>query len=120
MTRYLPLIALFLAACSSPFEEFLPAETHTFKSGTRTYVVRAQYDPFERGWFARVSLPNGMRLEPDDRAAVLNVVQDQLGPKVCDGEKLEVVPEVIWTRHGGKTIHYLPQIGMWQLVGTCA
>ncbi len=120
MIRILPLIALILAGCSSPFEELYPAEKHMFKAGQKTYQVSAQYDPFERGWFARVSVPNGGRLEPNDRAAVFNLVQMQLGPKVCEGATLEVKPEKIWTGHDGKSIRYMPVNGEWQLLGRCA
>ena len=118
-TRILPLMAIVLAGCSSPIEELYPTEKHVFKTGAETFHVKAQYDPFERGWFARVSVPNGGRLEPDDRFKVFDLVQKQLGPKVCDGLMLEVKPEQIWTGHGGKSIRYLPVNGEWQFLGRC-
>ncbi|MEM7056886.1 MAG: hypothetical protein AAF557_04810 [Pseudomonadota bacterium] len=119
MIRILPLIAMLLAACDQPLQELYPAERHTIETEQRTYLVRAEYDPFERGWFALVSVPDGGRLEPDDRFAVFDVVQNKLGPKVCDGAALEVKPEKIWTGHGAKSIRYMPVNGEWQLLGRC-
>ena len=118
--RALPLIAVMLAACSPLPDELWPAETHTFQEGERTILVRARWDPLERGWFTRLRVPNGGRLEPDDRAAVFDLVQNKLGPKICDGQPLEVEPEKIWSGHDATTIRYLPVNGEWQLVGTCA
>lgn len=119
MIRFIPLVAVLLVACSPLPQELYPAEKHTFEADDRTYLVRAEYDPFERGWFAKVSRPDGLRLEPDDRFAVFDVVQNKLGPKLCEGTALEVKPEKIWTRHRGKSIRYLPGNGEWQLLGRC-
>ena len=118
LTALISLVVL--GACSPLPEEVWPAETHTFTTDKRTYQVRAEFDPFEMGWFARVSVPNGGRLEPDDRFDVFDVVQKQLGPKVCEGANLTVEPEPLWTGHGGKSIRYLPVVGEWQLMGRCA
>lgn len=111
--------ALALAGCSNPLEELWPAQKFAIEDAGRTYDIRTQYDPFERKWWTRVSVTGG-RLEPDDRFTAFRIVQDQVGPKVCDdGAKIEVKPQKIWTRHGAETIRYLPENGTWILVGAC-
>jgi len=110
---------LALAACSSPLEELYPVQRYVFEQDGRTYDVRAQWDPFERGWFTQTALRHG-RLEPGDRTRVFALVQQTLGPQLCEGNPLEVTPELVWTRHGQWTVRYLPEIGTWHLVGECA
>lgn len=120
MQRLIPLIVLALGACTTTLDAVYPIERYAIDADGRTYLVRAQYDPIERGWFARVELPDDVRLEPDDRSKVFDVVQNKLGPKVCDdGRPLLVEPEEIWSGHDAKTIRYLPVNGVWQLVGVC-
>jgi hypothetical protein len=119
MRRFVPFIVLALGACDAPFEELYPAETFTFGEGSETIDVRAQYDPLERAWFTRSSSRFG-KLTVKQRFEIFDLVEQKVGPKLCEGKPLKVEPEKIWSGHGATTIRYLPEIGAWQLVGECA
>jgi len=118
MTRLLPLMLVLLAACHNPFEELYPAENHVFGRGDRVIDVRAQFDAFERGYFAHIRSRHD-RLEPHDRPMVYEIFREDLGRKLCDGAPLELVAERVWTGHGQHTIRYLPVYGEYVLMGRC-
>lgn len=119
MKRFVPLIVLALGACDAPFEEQYPRQTFTFGEGIETIDVRVQYDPLERAWFTRSSSRFG-KLTDKQRFEIFDLVEQKVGPKVCEGKPLKIEPEEIWSRYDATTIRYLPQLGVWQLVGECA
>lgn len=115
----IPLIFLGLAACDAPLEEAFPPQSFSFAQDGRTMDVRAQFDPLEYGWFVRVSDRNG-RLELTDRPGVLTLVTQQVGPDLCEGAGMDLRPGNVITGFGAPRERYLPSIGEWQFVATCA
>jgi hypothetical protein len=120
----LPLLGL--AACDPPFEQTWPPETFSFDRDGRVLEVRAQYDPVEGGWFTRVTNAAG-RLERADQAMVMDLVQTQVGPELCDGQPLVAKAGEVWNARSGWSnnpakgrTHYMATNGEWQIVANCA
>ena len=120
MKYLIPLMFLGLAACDSVLEHQHPRQQFAIEHEGTVYDVSAQFDAIQRGWFARIAAPLGERLEKSDRAQVFAVFERKLGPKVCDGDPLEVRPGRIWSGFGAEKIRYLHDLGQWQIVGHCA
>lgn len=120
MRRLLPFaLVLLLPACDPPMEEILPASYHTVDRGAVRYEVRAQFDPFERGWFVRVfSIQDPLGLDDVDLAT--SIVEEDLGPRVCDGGQLHVDPGEVWNPLAGDEMTYLVGLDTWQFVARCA
>ena len=118
MRALLPLGVLVLAACDPPLDELYPARFYAFETDGITYQVRAQYDPFERGWFTRVTSIE-RPLHADDLAFATGLVENDLGPLVCDGNVLDVEPGDIWNPLAGDQIEFIEGPGSFQLVGRC-
>ena len=115
----LPLAVLALAACEPPLEELFPPRFYTFEHEGIAYGVRAQYDPFERGWFTRVTSIE-LPLDADDLEFAVAMVENQVGPLVCGGMRLDVEPGDIWNDWAGNQVEFLEDVGAWQLVGRCS
>lgn len=126
MRAALMLLPIFaLAACDPPLEEAWAPETYAFEKEGRALEVRAQYDPVEMGWFTRISEPDG-RLELSDRPMVIDLVENQVGPELCDGNPLSFEPGEIWNARTGWSnnpakglSHYMSDNGEWQIVARC-
>lgn len=124
-TALMLLSVCAVAGCNAPLEEIWPTKTLSFSKEGRELDVRTQYDPVEGGWFTRVYDPRG-RLEQTDRSLVLDLVENQVGPEVCDGKPLEFTPGEIWNARTGWSnnpakgfSHYMKTHGEWQIVATC-
>ena len=118
MRRLLSLILLGLAACDAPLEQQFPRQAMMFEHEDHILDVRLQKDPFE-GWTARIASRHAMLAE-DDRDAMVALVEDQIGPKVCtDARPIKVTDEKTWHRQSS-TVMYLGDLGIWQIVGNCS
>lgn len=115
MRQVIPLVFLALAACDAPMEELWPRQNFAFDRDERTYEVRVQYDPFELGYYARVWWPGGPLTAADGPAAIA-VVEEQLGPELCNGGRLSSR-----TRgESGQAGLLLAQMGQWEIFARCA
>ena len=118
MKRFAPLVLLGLAACNAPLEEQFPRQNMTFEQEDHILDVRLQKDPFE-GWTARIASRHD-KLAEDDRDAMIALVENTIGPKVCkDAGPIQVVDEKTWHRQSS-TVMYLGHLGVWQIVGSCS
>ena len=119
MRRLIPLIALAFAACDAPMEELWPRQNFAFDRDGRTYDVRVQYDPIEFGYYARVSWIGG-KLTFQDRAAAIAVVEEQLGPELCNGGRLDHSAQGAFSHREGQPGQFLPDMGEWEIFTRCA
>ena len=117
MIRLIPLVLLALAACDSPFEEAWPRHTMTIDRGEEAYQVRAQFDPFERAWFARIWLVD-RPIARDEGPEVVALFEQEVGPRLCDGAPIALKQGMVWTGDSPR-VNYLADLGHWQLVGSC-
>ena len=118
MRRLMPLAVLALAACDPPLTEITPPRFYSFEREGIAYDMRAQFDPFEWGWFVRVwslEVPLDLR----DQGRVIQVVEQDLGPRLCGGEQMVVEPGEVWNPLAGDQIERLPDFGGWQFVARC-
>ncbi len=119
MRCLMPLAVLALAACDPPGQELFPPRFYSFEREGIAYDMRAQYDPFEVGWFVRVwSLE--VDLDARDQASTIQIVEQDLGPRLCGGEQLLVEPGGVWNPLAGDQIEQLPDFAGWQFVARCA
>ncbi len=119
MRRLMPLALVALAACDPPMTEITPPRFYSFESGGIDYDVRAQFDPLEWGWFVRVwSLE--VPLDFRDEARAIQVVEQDLGPRLCGGEPMLVEPGEVWNPLAGDQVEFLPDFAGWQFVARCA
>jgi hypothetical protein len=119
MRRLMPLAVVALAACDPPMEEITPARYYSFEREGINYDLRAQFDPLEWGWFVRVwSLE--VVLDGRDLARATQIVEQDLGPRLCGGEQMLVEPGEVWNDLAGDEIEQLPAFGGWQFVARCA
>ena len=119
MRRLMPLAVLALAACDPPLTEITPPRFYSFEREGIAYDMRAQYDPFEMGWFVRVwSLE--VALDTRDLARTMQIVEQDLGPRLCGGEQMLVEPGEVWNPLAGDQIQQLPAYAGWQFVARCA
>ena len=119
MRRLMPIALLALAACDPPMTEITPPRFYSFESEGVDYDLRAQFDPLEWGWFVRVwslELPLDLR----DQARAMQVVEQELGPRLCGGEQMVIDPGDVWNPLAGDEIEFLPAYGGWQFVARCA
>ncbi len=119
MRRLLPLAVMALAACDPPMTELTPPRFYTFEREGISYDMRAQFDPFVRGWFVRVwsiEVPMDAR----DEAIAKQLVEAQLGPRLCGGEPLRIEPGRVWNGQAGDGIEVLPDFPGYQFVARCA
>jgi len=121
----LPVIAA-LSACVGPAEGLWDPETHIVEADGRTLSIRAQFDPLQFAWFTRAHEPNGY-LSYGDRALVIAAVEQQVGPKLCDGQPLTFEPGQVWNadlrlddNNSLGLSHYMEDIGEWRVVATCS
>lgn len=117
--RLLPLAVLALAACDPPLEELYPPRFYTLSHATVPYEVRAQYDPFERGWFIRVTSLM-YPLEFHTAPFVLSVLQEGLAPEICGEQALAIKQGDVWNPFAVKEALFLPDLGAFQFVGRCS
>ena len=119
MRALMPLAVLALAACDPPFEERFPSRFYTISHHTVPYEMRAQYDPFERGWFIRVtSLTHPLELSSEP--SVLAAIQQQLAPSLCESGALAIRQGEVWNPFTVKEVLFLPELGAFQFVGRCS
>jgi hypothetical protein len=119
MRSLVPLALLTLAACDPPMEEITPARYYYFERENVAYDVRAQYDPLVAGWFVRVwSLEYDLDFR--DKGRAIQIVEQDLGPRLCGGGQMEVRPGDIWNGLAGDRIQYMPDLAAWQFVASCA
>ena len=119
MRRLMPLAVLALAACDPPMTELTPPRFYSFEREGIIYDMRAQFDPYEWGWFVRVwSLE--VDLDNRDLAGAMQVVEQDLGPRLCGGDQMVVEPGEVWNDLAGDQIQQLPEFGGWQFVARCA
>lgn len=119
MRALLPLAVLALAACDPPMQELYPPRYYTLSHATVPYEVRAQWDPFERGWFIRATSLRG----PLDFASapyVLSVIQRDLAPAICEEQALAIRHGEVWNPFNVKEALFLPSLGAFQFVGRCS
>jgi hypothetical protein len=118
MRRIMPLALVALAACDPPMTELFPPRFYGFEREGISYDLRAQYDPFESGWFVRVwSLETD--LDARDLARTVQIVEQDLGPRLCEGDQMLVEPGEVWNPLAGDEIEPLPAFGGWQFVARC-
>ena len=118
MKRLLSLIVLGLAACDAPLEQQFPRQAMMFEHEDHILDVRLQKDPFE-GWTARIASRHD-KLAEGDRDAMIALVENTIGPKVCtDARPIKVTDEKTWHRQSS-TVMYLDHLGVWQIVGSCS
>ena len=118
MRPFMPLAVLALAACDPPLEDMFPARFYSFEREGTVYEARAQFDPFEHGWFLRITSIE-RPLEVGDLELALALAKNGVGPLVCDGNALEVEPGGVWNPLAGDQIEFLDDLGTYQLVGRC-
>lgn len=119
MRALLPLAVLALAACDPPLEELHSPRYYTLERGGVPYEARAQFDPFERGWFIRVtSLVSPLEIE--NQAVVFAAVQEGLAPQLCESGALAIKQGDVWNPLAVKEVLFLPDLGAFQLVGRCS
>ena len=119
MRRLMPLAFVALAACDMPLTEITPPRFYSFEREGINYDLRAQFDPYEWGWFVRIwSLE--MDLDLRDQARAIQIVEQDLGPRLCGGEQMLVKPGRVWNPLAGSQIEQLPAFGGWQFVARCA
>lgn len=119
MRALLPLAVLALAACSPPMQELYPARFYSFARDGVPYELRAQYDPFERGWFVRVNSLTGP-LPLASQGVVMAMMQENLAPAICDSGALAIKQGHVWNQFAAEEVLFLPELGAWQVVGRCA
>lgn len=119
MRAFLPLAVLVLAGCEPPLQELFPPRFYSFEEDGITYNLRAQYDPFVRGWFTRVTSVE-RPLNADDLVFALGMVENRLGPLVCEQMRLDVDQGDIWNDWAGNRIEFLEDLGTYQMVGRCS
>lgn len=118
MRAVLPLAVLGLAACDGPLEELFPPRFYSFDRAGITYEARAQFDPFEMGWFVRI-LSIEAPLEAEDVEIATRIAEADLGPLLCDGNALDVEPGGVWNPLAGSQVAYMEDLDAWHLVGRC-
>ena len=120
MRRLIPLVmALPLAACDAPMEEVWPLHSYAIEHGGRVYNVRAQYDPFELGYYVRVWAAAG-ELNVSDGPAVVAAVEEGLGPELCNGGRLDHTRSGVFSHPEGSTGLFMPELATWELLASCA
>jgi hypothetical protein len=118
MRALMPLAVLALAACDPPLEEVFPARFYSFEQDGIVYEARAQFDPFEHGWFLRVTSIE-VPMEADDLDLAVSLAENAVGPLVCDGDALDVEPGGVWNPLAGGQVEFLEYLDTFQLVGRC-
>ncbi|HET7410961.1 MAG TPA: hypothetical protein VFJ13_12255 [Paracoccaceae bacterium] len=118
MRAFLAVCLLTLAACDPPLEEVFPARFYSFDRGGIVYETRAQFDPFEHGWFVRVTSIQDP-LEADDLDFALALTETDLGPLICGGNALDVEPGEVWNPLAGDQVEFLDDLDSFQFVGRC-
>lgn len=118
MKRCIPLILLGLAACDAPLEEFWPRQNYTFEKDDRTYMVRVQSDPLDFTYYTRVTTPL-YNLGEEDRDAVVALVENELGAKICKSGKMYLDDFLEWRLHNDDPVLLLKTIGTYQVVSKC-
>ena len=119
MRRLLPLAVLALAACDPPMSELTPPRFYSFEREGIYYDLRAQFDPLVLGWFVRVwsiEVP----LDARDQAIAMQIVEQDLGPRLCGGEPMRIRQGNVWNPRAGDRIEYLPTFSGYQFVARCA
>ena len=118
MSRLIPLVILLVAACDAPLEHIYPRENMNIYRDGIHYRVRAQFDPIQYEWFTRVWSPN-KRLGEEDREIVFDLVEGEVGPKLCEGQRLKIEDGETWHKWTGPKIELAKDIGEWRLIGAC-
>ncbi len=119
MRRLLPLAVMALAACDPPMTELTPPRFYTFDREGVSYDMRAQFDPFVWGWSVRVwsiEVPMDAR----DVAVAMQLVEQDLGPRLCGGEPMRINPGADWDGLTGDHIQFLPTFPGYQFRARCA
>lgn len=119
MRRLLPLAVIALAACDPPMSEITPPRFYSFEREGISYDLRAQFDPLVWGWFVRVwsiEVPVDAR----DEARAIQIVEQDLGPRLCGGEQMLIKPGRVWNGLAGDHIDYLQDFAGYQFVARCA
>lgn len=119
MRSLLPFAVIALAACDPPATELTPPRFYTFEREGISYDLRAQFDPFVWGWFVRVwSLE--VPMDARDLAVALQIVEQDLGSRLCGGEPMTIRPGDVWNGQAGERIQYLPAFAGYQFLARCA
>lgn len=121
MHRLLPVLMIVaLAGCDRLLESSFPKEQRVFEADGQAYAVATQYDPLEFAFFNQISTPNGgPLLTGTEGETVKAVLQDQLGPELCEGRKMALAEFNRDNLPGGGNMFFMPGRGMFQVVTRC-
>ena len=119
MKHWIVLAAFTLSGCAgSMFDDIWAPKNLTLTEDDKTYLVRVQSDPVDFTYFSRVTNPT-FDLTKDDREAVVKLVENQVGPVMCDGKPMHLETILLGRFPDRDPVRYLPSLGTYQLVTKC-
>ena len=113
------MLAFLLSACSDTKERIYPTKTFSFERDGVTYVVEADYDQVGFVWVTH-TWSAGRALTAKDKALVMELVTQKVGPQICDGRQLAVTGGTALNPLAGDDVLFLERAGEWRLAGSCA
>ena len=119
MKHWILLATLGLSGCAGGLlDDIWAPKELTLEADDRTYLVRVQSDPVDFTYFSRVTNPT-FDLAKEDREAVVKLVENQVGPVMCDGKKMHLETFLLGRFPDRDPVRYLPSLGTYQLVTKC-
>ena len=117
----LALAALgLLAACDPPLQELYPQERALLSIEGRDYVLRGQFDPFQRAYYTEV-LPLHGPMDALAREEAIRLVEEGFGARLCgEGRRLRVADGVWGFVTDPQPVTEFESRGGWQIVARCA
>ncbi|MEM9138786.1 MAG: hypothetical protein AAGB15_03060 [Pseudomonadota bacterium] len=121
MTRSLPLIlaAMALGSCGAVNDAAFPVKDNRIVLDDQAFKVQSRYDPSIPGYLNGITLEGG-RLTGADRARVIALVENQVGPLICDGgAKMKFTEGAIWGGVGPDYAFFQDKSARWIIMAPC-
>ncbi|MEM6625050.1 MAG: hypothetical protein AAF674_22765 [Pseudomonadota bacterium] len=109
---------LALLGCQSIDDAAFPTRELAVEFEGNAYKVINNYDPTVPGYFNWVSAVDG-RMKGSDRALAIRVVEEAVGPQVCDGQNMVFEEGAIWGGVGPNYATFQPTIHRWIIIADC-
>lgn len=119
MKHLILIAALGVSGCAGGLVDDIWAPKNlTLQADEKTYLVRVQSDPVDFTYFSRVTNPT-YDLTKEDREAVVKLVQEQVGPEMCEGKKMHLETILLSRFPDRDPVRFLESLGTYQLVTKC-
>jgi len=109
-----------MGACSAPLEDPVSPERHSIVRDGVVYTAIARFDTLQQGYFTRI-YPVMLQDRALDRTLAIDLVEQDLGPTLCEGQPLSHDETGALSLFGyTNAIDPLPSLGGWQILASCA